>query len=75
MADPERDPGQNHQQTGRHVCFQDEVEDAALQLEMKDQLRIISYNDNEETELIRYFDSDTLTQLVVISDDRVRDNQ
>lgn len=42
LADPEGDPGENHQQAGGHVCFQDEVQDAPLQLEMKDQPGIIS---------------------------------
>lgn len=40
LTDPERDPGQNHKGTGWHICLQNEVKDASLQLEVKDQFGV-----------------------------------
>lgn len=38
LTDPEGHPGQNHKSTRWHICLQNEVKDASLQLEVKNQL-------------------------------------
>lgn len=42
LADPERDPGQNHQQNGGNIRLQDEEEHISAQCKMQHQLGVIS---------------------------------
>lgn len=46
LADPERDPGQNHQQNGGNIRLQDEEQDVSTQCKMQDQLGVMSYEEH-----------------------------
>lgn len=52
LADPEGDPGEDHQQAGRDIGFQDKVQDAPLQLKVEDQFGVVSWKEKVTFRLV-----------------------
>lgn len=53
LADPERDPGENHQQNGRNICLQDEEQHVSTQCKMQYQLGVLSCKETQKLFLKR----------------------
>lgn len=48
-GDPERNPRQNHQQSGWHISLQNEIKDTSLEFKLQYQLWIIAWLEKENT--------------------------